>query len=214
LGILVAGDLHGEFRTLQKALRHLKPDITLQVGDFGYWPYEESYSKFSVNGTEFPVYFCDGNHERLDLLIKNKEVTEVCRNVFYQPRGSTLTLPDGRTVLFLGGAASIDKEYRTPGFDWFPEEIPSYVDLPDQEIDIVISHTCPRSLHDRMLLEVRSSFNLIDPTGYLLEHVLEKYRPSLWYFGHWHKYAEGTISGTKWVALDCFIFNGGYVWLP
>lgn len=41
--------------------------------------------------------------------------TEVAPGVIYQPSGSTLTLPDGRVVLFLGGAKSVDWPLRTGG---------------------------------------------------------------------------------------------------
>ena len=40
-----------------------------------------------------------------------------------------LGLPDGRIVLFMGGADSIDKKYRKIGFDWFPEELITQKDI-------------------------------------------------------------------------------------
>ena len=51
-----------------------------------------------------------------------------------------MALPDGRTVLFMGGALSVDKAWRTPGYDWFPEESITTGDLdrlPDVHVDIV-----------------------------------------------------------------------------
>ena len=44
-------------------------------------------------------------------------------NIFYMPRGSVLSLSDGRNVLFMGGAESVDKRRRTPGYDWFKQEL-------------------------------------------------------------------------------------------
>jgi hypothetical protein len=41
----------------------------------------------------------------------------------------------------------------------------------------------------------------------MLSQILQKYQPSLWYFGHWHTFAEGRYANTDWVALDwvrCF----------
>jgi len=65
-------------------------------------------------------------------------------------RGSVLKLPDKRNILFIGGALSIDKKQRTIGYDWFPQETISQkniFELPDEKIDIVISHTAPKYFH-------------------------------------------------------------------
>ena len=68
------------------------------------------------------VLFCDGNHDNHWELraLKNLAVSD---NVFYQPRGSTITLPDGRNFLFMGGANSIDKYRRTVGVSWCPRKL-------------------------------------------------------------------------------------------
>jgi len=45
-----------------------------------------------------------------------------------------------------GGLLRGHKAWRTPGYDWFPEESITTGDLdrlPDIHVDIVISHTCP-----------------------------------------------------------------------
>ena len=102
----------------------------------------------------------------------------------------------------MGGANSIDKEYRTPGFDWFPEEEITQADLdncPDEntKIDIVISHTVPNSIFNRMnLLRERES------STFALELIHKTYRPELWYFGHFHQYYEMYSDTTKFIGLD------------
>jgi hypothetical protein len=154
-------------------------------------------------------------HEDHDSL---KEIRETCihppevmQNVFYQPRGSTLTLPDGRVVLFIGGADSIDKYLRTPGRDWFPEEIISQRDiynLPDIHVDIVISHTNPDEFCAGLFRghagseRVREKFK--DPSRLALSVVLNKYKPKLWYFGHYHFYRRGLWrdTDTHWCCLN------------
>ena len=202
--IMIAGDIHARFHMLNDFLnKHNKTKIILQCGDFGFWPRFDGFKyglQLIKNRRKTKIFWCDGNHEDHDVIDKLEE-TEIAPNIFYMPRGSTLLLPDGRNVLFIGGALSIDKKYRTQGVDWFPQETISQkniYDLPDEKVDIVISHTAP------------SSFELIDwhldyeedPSRKALDSVLEKYKPSLWYFGHMHKFFKGFTKGCKWTGLS------------
>lgn len=205
--ILVVGDTHGEFNHLNTLISKKQPSIILQVGDFGYWPKLRDNKKLKNKDTI--VYFCDGNHEDHESL-RNLENNEIQQNIFYMRRGSTLTLPDGRTVLFMGGAFSHDwryKEfgsdewkYREPGIDWFPiMELVTEEDInkiPDVEIDIVISHTAPKEFY------VLSSYSMEDPSRECLSQILKKYQPKLWFFGHFHLYRMGFDYGCKWTGLS------------
>lgn len=143
--ITVFGDVHGKFDAFRAKLdSRPTDDIILQVGDFGIWPHMEDNLK---KGFSRPVYFIDGNHEYFPWLTDINEVTELYPNLFYVPRGTVMEL-DGRTVLFLGGAESPDKEYRTEGRDWFREESISYEDtdrIPRdvKNVDLMITHTPP-----------------------------------------------------------------------
>jgi len=212
--IIVCGDVHGCWGFLNELIKKEDPNIILQCGDFGYWPsfdmkmavdnpapYIRATYKFNgIENDKTKIYWCDGNHEEFSKLnvIKNNETHP---NVFYMKRGATLTLPDGRVVLFMGGAESIDKHYRIQGLDWFPEELITQKDvynLPDIKVDIIISHTCPTefNIYDGLMLKCN------DPSRKALSTLLEKYNPSLWYFAHWHIYAEGSYKDTKWFCLN------------
>lgn len=128
----------------------------------------------------------------------------------------TLPEPDGRTVLFMGGADSIDKKSRILGVDWFKEELITQKDLdsitvPDNtKIDIVISHTCPMEFHP---LGDRKSYYNNDPSRYALSYILETYKPKLWYFGHWHCNSEGMYNDCKWYGLTLAGFTGWWRWI-
>jgi len=202
--IIIVGDVHGDFAALNQMINKKRPDIVLACGDFGYWP------KFASSGTPKPgsgkIYFCDGNHED-HWSLRDLANREVWPNTFYMPRGSHLVLPDGRRVMFIGGAASVDREWRTEGVDWFKEELiteQQAFDLPDVPVDIVVSHTCPSQWVDSVHsggVEVR------DPSTMALSHALNKYQPRQWYFGHWHCYKAGRqelFDGPPcdWVALS------------
>ena len=116
------------------------------------------WDQFGIKANDTKVYWCDGNHEdHWDLIEERNYMKAPCEmmpNVYYMKRGSVLQLPDGRNVLFMGGADSIDKGARTVGLDWFPEEVinqKNVYGLPDTKVDVVISHTCPTEFHKAML---------------------------------------------------------------
>ena len=216
--VLIVGDLHGDWGSLNALMAKKRPDIVLQCGDFGWWPHMEvkkpviygQQSVWMLKGLKVPtftnVYWCDGNHEdheTLDKMTNGLMYPVLCyERVTYQPRGNTLTLPDGRVVLFFGGASSVDKQWRTPGLDWFFRETPNTQEharaLTHAQVDIVISHTCP---HEFCPNEYKSD-KMNDPTRDMLSNILEKYKPGLWYFGHWHTAKEGKHNNTYWQALD------------
>jgi len=222
---MVVGDLHGDWGSLNSLINKKRPDIILQTGDFGWWPSMEVrhkviYEKQSkwilrdIKACKTKIYWCDGNHEEHPLLPQDGEIHEMYEGVYFCSRGSRLTLPDGRVVLFAGGAHSVDKHLRTPGHDWFPEEMISNKDLDrmlcGDRIDIVISHTCPSSFLSGVIN--KSTMKINDPSRMALEYILDKYRPSFWFFGHWHMTKDGYDRGCRWTCLD-YPKHGGRWWI-
>jgi hypothetical protein len=190
-------------------------------------------SKFNQYGLRLrktKCYFCPGNHEDwedLNLLATSENPTpiEVSENLFYMPRCSTLDLPDGRRVLFMGGAHSIDRDSRKLGYDWFPQETITHGDihnLPDTNIDIVVSHTCANYFKTELLDKTNDwrqtdSYWLgkfRDPSCMALDAVWEQYRPKLWFFGHYHIAKFGDYRGTKWFALNKEASTGWWMHMP
>lgn len=225
--IIICGDIHGYWRYLNTLINKKKPKLILQAGDFGFFPHMERKSKVR-NGVRYPgfdpwgvkardtkVIFTKGNHEdhdNLDLW-DELELPELYHNVFYAKNGTTYTLPDGRVVLFMGGAASIDKASRTMGIDWWPQEMISISELYKLEnsglkhVDIIISHTCPQEFNP--LLNPKRPYNgweykFYDSSQEVLSELLYMYKPSLWYFGHFHVSVDGFFkdTNTKWFCLN------------
>ena len=220
--VYAVGDLHGDWGRLNELINKKSPSIILQCGDFGWWPklevkkpvlydMQKEWKLRGVKHKSTHIFWCDGNHEDHWNLRDNVGLIDY-GNVHYQERGSTLILPDGRSVLFLGGAESVDRDQRILGIDWFPEELISSDDLDHalrfnlSKIDIVVSHTCPEEFD-----MTSNSFKINDPSRVALSRVLEKYKPDLWYFGHWHKHKKGQYLNTKWTALD-YPGHGGVWW--
>lgn len=237
--ILVAGDLHCEWGSLNQLIAKKNPQIILQCGDFGWWPhihnkrwprkdndiYSQSgirprdtkiYNQFGIKNKETKIYWADGNHENhKDINLKVAENPNgphefAGKNTFYQRRGSILTLPDGRNVLFFGGADSFDKNDRELDIDWWPEEIPtisdhdfmkSEVSKINGKIDIVVSHTAPMVFVEQLGFKGVVE-KMKDPTIDFLNFILNEYRPTLWYFGHFHKNMTGYNKGCRWHAMN------------
>ena len=211
--IAIVGDVHMHFKGLAYIVRTHSPDVILQCGDFGYWPKDNNYNIDYCKNGQTKIYFCDGNHEDHESL-RSLTNNEIHPNIFYQPRGSILKLGD-YNILFMGGAHSVDKAQRTPGYDWFPEENISERDLyniPDDRIDVFISHTSPVEF-DFEKYSITEKKN--DGNRKYLSCILDTYKPKLWYFGHWHTNDWGKYNDCIWYAMNQIDGQGkGYLrWL-
>lgn len=238
--ILILGDTHAEFGKLNQLISKKQPDILIICGDFGYWPMlqevhvksgwgisdvsyvrGESNCLKGIKPGKTKIYWVDGNHEQHSELNKYQDgkIHELEKNIFFCSRGSSLTLPDGRNILFIGGANSIDKNMRTEGLDWFREETISNKDYDfamshDKKIDIIVSHTCPEYFAPALMQGNMSK--IYDPSCKALDGLFNTYKPDQWFFGHWHFYKEGYYNGCYWTCLNYLghQFGGRYwVWL-
>lgn len=214
----ILGDTHGEWSKLNQFINKKHPRNIFQCGDFGWWPGHKEFDITLIKNGETKIYWVDGNHENHEDLeyirnenpdaIKNNNPIEVADNIFYCPRGTVLTLEDGRKMLFFGGAESVDKQWRTPGFDWFPGEDIKPQDLNALDsitnIDIVISHTCPSSFVGGVWSKspVGMWDKVEDSASRYLEWILEKYYPKQWVFGHFHENITGFNKGCYWTLLN------------
>lgn len=215
--VIITGDIHMEFGYLNTLVNKKKPELVICCGDFGYWPnvsWGAPLDCIKLQQTK-KLLWCDGNHED-HWALRDRETDELAPNIIYMPRGSTYTLDDGRTILFMGGADSIDKQIRTLGVSWFPEEVISQKDmenLPDIDVDILVSHTCPTELVGELATYYPEKGE--EPSNHAISKIMDIYKPDLHYFGHWHKYLSGNLNGTNWTALSAVGFGDRWwEWLP
>lgn len=150
MAIAILGDIHGSFSTLKILDNMLGPEIKaiIQVGDFGFYP--ECRERWQRMGLTRPVYVIDGNHERHDILDQDNGVQEMGPNLYFVPRGTVLDI-DGRSVGFLGGAASVDKEIRLrDGEHWSPGENIKRSEVARfdavESVDLLVTHVPPQSV--------------------------------------------------------------------
>lgn len=217
---IVVGDVHNEFGMLNALINKHKNeiDLILACGDFGFWPNVSWAAPMaSIRNGNVSICWCDGNHED-HWRLAERESDEIVPKVFYMPRGQILKLRDGRNVLFMGGAESIDRHIRVLGETWFPEEILKPKDVmrvpQDARIDIVISHTCPKELEEVMLPYNKTKYG--DPSTEALSYILQKFKPKLWFFGHWHIFKRIYLhdTGTMFYALSMTGRSNWWKFLP
>ncbi len=209
--ICLVGDTHGEIDhahlnndRIKKACNGVYPDYAIVLGDFGFiWSNDpenasEQYWLNWLDKKPFKVLFIDGNHEcfpRLNALptvnMFNSEVGQVSDNIFHLRRGHIYTI-ENNTFFCMGGALSIDKQYRTPNITWWQEEIPSYAEYKlgienlkkvENKVDYVLTHTCPISIM-RTCFDDEDKYK--DSTCDMLESYKEIVTFKKWFFGHMH----------------------------
>ena len=229
--IIICGDVHGYHSSLIDIIDNNTKDSSinysiLQLGDFGYFPNLKRHSINPYNYFNLPeninVFWIDGNHEDHDslneLYEENRSKDEpimVGPNVYWIPRGTILENKKFGKFLCIGGAASIDAQYRTLGVDYFLGEKLSIqqenkiLDTISNNSDIktIISHTCPRFLVPSVVHAAGTSnpfykMQFSDPTEKFLEEVYNRVGPIYWYFGHWHTYLNTVHGNTMFECLN------------
>ena len=110
--------------------------------------------------------------------------------VMHLMRGQIFNI-DGTTFFTMGGAASVDKQFRKEGVSWWAEEMPSAeeyktanknLEKANFKVDYILTHTAPTSIVNQLIPEIKPPDKL---TNYL-ENVKETVDYKHWYFGHFH----------------------------
>lgn len=214
---VIIPDIHGDYFIAEKIIASArreyvsrfggdKKDISsaIQVGDFGIGAKSNFKSQYKWSLEDINCFAIHGNHEYFDKFDKYKPCSI---------GGPWRLLPAGSLkgkVLFIGGANSVDADYRKKhGLPWFPaEEIDEKEKkivrnvIANNDIEVVISHDCPSSFN--MSYACMPQFggeDKGDSCRVFLQEVLEEAKPSRWYFGHWHKKGYGKELGCNWRCL-------------
>jgi len=207
--VMAVGDIHGEFGLLNTFIDKEQPDVIFQCGDNAYyWSGDKDSNRGKIKPQNTKVYLVPGNHENWDITESvvgrhGKSPVEVEPNIFICFVGSTIEIK-GKTILFVGGADSIDKANRIWKKSWWDQEILKYEDFKYIEenvkkADIVISHTCPEYFgHTNFAFTDKIN----DPSRQILNMVYDLFHPTLWCYGHWHSYREGKYENTNWIGLN------------
>ncbi len=207
--IYITGDTHGfndiDKLVLNKTLASLtKDDFLLITGDFGgIWDGgmhdEDILNYYAVR--PYTTLFVDGNHENFDLLNSypverwnGGKIHRITDKVIHLMRGQIFHL-ENRSVFTFGGAASIDRAYRTIGDSWWPEEEPSEgecrealenLEKNDFLVDYIVTHAAPESVVRNEITSAHRLLCMNCIAEKFLDTVLEKTVYRRWYCGHYH----------------------------
>ena len=236
--VMMAGDWHGDARHAEYCFLQAKEnnvDVILQLGDFGYWEHTDDGITFldalSIAAQMFkiPVYWIDGNHEN-HVLLRDKYTdltadgfAEIRPDVYYIPRGTVWTW-DGVRFLGLGGAFSIDRNFRRVGTSfWFEETITNEeVALASKNgqpsVDVMVAHDVPTGVDINMHFMIQQNRRLKPSTESDINRdavraVALEVKPKLLFHGHYHlRYKEVIVMpygelevhglGCEWMYQD------------
>lgn len=209
--ILVAGDVHMDTQAIDFLARTAKQsgcEIILQVGDFGIWTHEEEGKRFLRKASRLLksvgviLLFIDGNHEAFSKLWEGGQpkpgaFKEVSPGIFYIPRGSRWTWA-GVNFLALGGAHSIDKDYRLheerrkskPRTAWWHEELITDADVDaalsgDGPVDVMVTHDAPWGMDIGLGSGYKDDMETTMNRRRITQ-VVDKVGPALLFHGHYH----------------------------
>ena len=162
--------------------------------------------------SSIPIYFIEGNHDDCTRWVKLTEVTRVWddANLFYVPRGTVMEL-DGRTIAFMGGAASIDKDIRLrEQWHWDKQENISghevlrlFENAEGKTIDMLITHDVPTSVckthfDDSAKLWFGVGKDWHDVNMDVIQHIWDRLDNPMIYSGHMHR----TVIGPNYRILN------------
>lgn len=223
--IYITGDKHTDFRNVS-FLCHINEttldDILIVLGDAGinYFANEkDNLLKDSLKNYPITFFCIHGNHEERPENIKTYKTKQFHQGIVYyeEKYPNLLFAKDGeiydfnhQKVLVIGGAYSVDKYYRRMhGYPWYESEQPdettkeNILKLVDkvQEVDIVLTHTCPyKYLPTEMFIQGMDQSLVDNSTEEFLDIIEEKLIYKTWYCGHFH--TDKTIDKIRFMFHD------------
>ena len=212
LDYYITGDCHGVFEKVKYLSRNIKdPCILFILGDVGLnWDFGvfDKKRKSELSSYKNISFIClRGNHDANHQKMKNyKVVKKYCGkmyvekeypNIYFTKDGEIYNI-EGKKILCIGGAYSVDKQYRLEnGWTWFEDEQPQIEDKKntyknllkhDFTVDYVFYHTCPMSVRpDYAFLNCISQESVDTSTEEWMESLVNDGLVfDKWFCGHYH----------------------------
>lgn len=204
------GDVHGKYRAYKRAIAAVPRSI--QVGDMGVGFRRTSAARYGEPLANPPHYaMVRGDHR---FIRGNHDNPSACRT-------QSQWIPDGHyedDMMFVGGAVSVDRDQRTEGYDWWPDEELSEAELQRifalyraREPRIMVTHDCPEKIVGILLKKFpmlgTAKIDIYSRTRLALQEMWSAHRPKLWIFGHYHVSFEQVLhhgnskTGTRFICL-------------
>jgi hypothetical protein len=205
--IFITGDTHANIDIWQvDAFSEIHQDLTrddflIVLGDFGALWFGDSRDDKLLQWWEnqpWTTLFIDGNHENFDLLAQYS-ITEwhgghvqfIRPHIIHLMRGQIFDI-NGFTFFCMGGARSVDKEYRLAGISWWPQEEPTWTEMDEglsnleahnNTIDFILAHTAPSAIAQ---IVVNGYGYTNEPLNSYLNVVVSQTTFKKMFIGHFH----------------------------
>lgn len=206
--IFVTGDTHGtldvgklDTKRFSKQKELTKNDYVIICGDFGaIWNGNMSDNKaLDIHSNKnYTTLFVDGNHENFDALNSypatdwnGGKVHKIREDIIHLMRGQIYTI-NGIKLFVMGGATSLDKQFRIPYRTWWPQENPSKEEIEEAyknldkhnwSVDYVLTHTTSNIVMKECLCFQKEN----EPINNFFDILQEKLDYKWWFFGHFHE---------------------------
>ncbi len=208
--IAVAGDWHGSkgwaCYMIRLAAEH-DMHVLFQMGDFGFWPgnngrkYLYKINKQLVEVDSF-IFVTAGNHEDYRQMSRFLPVPDM-PGCTYNPEYPRIILMSrgfrwtwaGRKFISVGGANSIDKDYRIEGQTWWKGEQITIQDIQHSidggKVDVMFSHDLPMNIeitgHHRTADKWNAEeIEYANHSREALQKVIDVIQPEFMLHGHYH----------------------------
>ena len=206
----ITGDTHRSFDRIEDfcyGYGTTTEDVMIILGDVGinYWlDLSDKELKGRLSGMDITFFCVHGNHEARPWEAAEYEekiwnegivyVEEQYPNILFAKDGEIYNF-NGKKVMPIGGAYSIDKYYRIRnGLPWFETEQPDEVikkyveqklDKVNWQLDIVLSHTVPIECEPVWAFIPGLDQSTVDKsTEKWLQYIYDNLKFTEWYAGH------------------------------
>jgi hypothetical protein len=144
--LYVLGDTHGNWNTLFYNLKNygIQDCDIIHVGDvgIGFLPKDEEENLLKINsylaGKNIKMFCIRGNHDDPKYFLGNHQYSNLILLSDYSTR-----IFNDKKFLFVGGAVSVDRIYRTWNKDWWENEGLVLDESKIEICDVLITHTAP-----------------------------------------------------------------------
>lgn len=212
MNIYITGDKHGTYDDVFEfcyKYKTTRDDVLIILGDAGINYFLDNRDYILKNSLlQLPItLFCiHGNHEERPENISSYK-TKFFNNatVYYESDYPNILFAkdgeiynfNGKKVLVIGGAYSVDKYYRLMrGYNWYESEQPTdaiktrvKTNLMENnnKVDIILSHTCPyKYLPYEAFLNSIDQSTVDNSTEKFLDEIENNIKYNKWYCGHYH----------------------------
>jgi len=240
--IYAMGDIHGDFDSFLNEIKrlHFENCFIIICGDIGLGFYKEGYydnyfSKLQKDLSKMNTYLIcyRGNHDDPDYFKYHNYDNPFdinYPNIILLDDYSIVKFNDDYKALFIGGARSVDKQYRIlNGWSHWDNENVINLDedklkrIINSEVNHVFTHTTcsylditdgklPKDLIDNYIAlgdktledDIKNERILMND---IYNKISETNKISTWICGHFHAHSECEYNNTKFIILDMFRNN-------